>query len=146
MKYTRMAALMFSVALGLGTLAANAQAQDRDNYGPQVSPGLVLAQWGMGGNNGYFDHGYRDGETAGRKDALKGIRPIPYEHGSYRDSHNGAYRDGFVRGYREAYNQNERYYRNGSYGGHNGYPRDNDHDRDDRWRDHDDYYRDHDWH
>jgi hypothetical protein len=144
MKHMKMAALMFGVALGVGTLAANAQAQNRDNYGAQDSPQIFLTQWGSY-NSGHHDHGYRDGSDAGGKDARKGKGFIPYEHGSYRDSHDRSYRDGYVRGYREAYDQNARY-RDPRYGSHNDSWRDSDHDRDDHWRDRDDYYRDHDSH
>ncbi|HEX8926107.1 MAG TPA: hypothetical protein VF786_09965 [Terriglobales bacterium] len=143
MKHARMAALMFVGVLGLGTLATTAQAQDRDDYRPQVSPQVVLTQWGWGYGSASYNHGYRDGMTAGRKDAWKGIRPIPYEHGSYRDSGNEAYRDGFLRGYREGYGRNARggWYNDGY---RNDRWRDRDHDRDDRWRDRDDYYHDRD--
>jgi len=131
MKHTRMATLMFGVALGLGTLAANAQAQDRVAYGAQASPQVLLTQWGSY-NNSHFDHGYRDGMDAGGKDARKGKGFIADEHGSYRDSHDRAYRDGYMRGYREAYDQYA-HYRDGHY--RDGYGHDN--GRDDQWRDHD---------
>jgi len=170
MNYTRIAALMLGATLGLGTLAVNAQAQDRDDYGAQGSPQILLTQWGNW-NNGTFDHGYRDGQKAGREDAQKGKSYRLFDHGTFTDSHNQTYRDGYQRGYREAYGQNGGY-RNGSYGngGYYGngtyrnsdgswrdsngnwhrndrdhrddrWRRDHDHDRDNHWRDHD---RDHD--
>jgi len=152
MKYTRMAALILGAALGLGTLALSAQAQERDDYGARVAPQFVLTQWGL--NNGHFDHGYRDGSKAGREDAQKGKRFIAYDHGTYRDSHDQTYREGYLRGYRETYDQYARY-RDPRYGNHNGSwrdrdddryeRRDHDHDRDNRWRDRDhDDHRDHD--